>query len=194
MAEKTEQATPKKMREARKKGQVAKSQDFPSAFTFIVSISVILLTSAHLYEQLGGFIISMFRMGGSPTLDLQNQAGGVFASAIMVIFNTSLPILLFTTGVGLLVNAMVVGPLFSFEALKPDLKRLNPVSNIKNMFKFKTIFELLKSLLKISGAIILIYSVVWDQIPEIIATASLPPLGSALVFSDFLIKVVIRVG
>ena len=39
MGEKSEKATPKKLRDARKKGQVAKSQDFPSAFTFIVSIS-----------------------------------------------------------------------------------------------------------------------------------------------------------
>ena len=37
MAEKTEKATPKKLRDARKKGQVAKSQDLPAAFTFITS-------------------------------------------------------------------------------------------------------------------------------------------------------------
>jgi flagellar biosynthesis protein FlhB len=78
--------------------------------------------------------------------------------------------------------------------MKPDIKKLNPVSNIKNMFKFKTIFELLKSIFKISGALILIYTVVWYSIPEIIATAALPVLGSAIVFSSFLLKVVIRVG
>jgi len=43
------------------------------------------------------------------------------------------------------------------EAMKPDIKRLNPVTNIKNLFKFKTIFELLKSVFKILGALILIY-------------------------------------
>ena len=77
MAEKSEKATPKKLRDARKKGQVAKSQDFPSAFTFVVSITTILLSSAYLYEQLAGFIISMFRMSASPNLNLQNQASGV---------------------------------------------------------------------------------------------------------------------
>jgi len=42
MAEKSEKATPKKLRDSRKKGQVAKSQDFPSVFTFITSISAVI--------------------------------------------------------------------------------------------------------------------------------------------------------
>lgn len=193
MAEKSEKATPKKLRDARKKGQVAKSQDFPSAFTFVVSISAALLTAGHTYEMLAGFIISLFKMSGG-NLDMQNQAAGIFSEAIMIIFNTSMPIMLLTTCVGLLVNAMIVGPMFSFEAMKPDIKRLNPISNIKNMFKFKTVFELLKSCLKITGALILIYSVVWYQIPEIVATAALPVYGAAQVFSNFLVNVIIRIG
>ena len=51
MAEKTEKATPKKLRDARKKGQVAKSQDFPSAFTFVIAIGGTLVASCNLYEQ-----------------------------------------------------------------------------------------------------------------------------------------------
>ena len=193
MAEKSEKATPKKLRDARKKGQVAKSQDFPSAFTFVVSITTILLSTGYLYEVLAGFIISMFKMS-SGDVDMENQAAGIFSQAIMVIFNTSMPIMLLTTCVGIFINLIIVGPLFSLEALKPDIKRLNPIDNIKNMFKFKTVFELLKSILKISGALILIYSVVWTQLPEIIATAALPVFGAAQVFSDFLIQVIIRVG
>jgi len=193
MAEKTEQATPKKLRDSRKKGQVAKSQDFPSAFTFIVSISTVIISSGYLFEMLSSFIISMFKLSGSG-IDVQSRIPSLISQSIQVIFNTSVPILLLTACVGVLINFLVVGPLFSLESMKPDIKRLNPVTNIKNMFKFKTIFELLKSLFKISGALILIYTVVWSSIPEIISTAALPVFGSALVFSDFLIKVIIRVG
>lgn len=193
MAEKTEQATPKKLRDSRKKGQVAKSQDFPSAFTFIVSISTVIISSGYLFEMLSSFIITMFKLSGSD-IDVQSRVPSLISQAIQVIFNTSIPILFLTACVGVMINFLVVGPLFSLESMKPDIKRLNPVSNIKNMFKFKTIFELLKSLFKISGALILIYTVVWSSIPEIIATAALPVFGSALVFSDFLIKVIIRVG
>src|SRR5581483_5777630 len=193
MAEKTEQATPKKLRDSRKKGQVAKSQDFPSAFTFIVSISTVIVSSGYIFEMLSSFIISMFNLSGT-NMDVQSRVPALINQSIQVIFNASIPILLLTTCVGVLVSFLVVGPLFSLEAMKPDIKRLNPVTNIKNMFKFKTIFELLKSLFKIAGALILIYTVVWSSIPDIISTAALPVLGSALIFSDFLIKVIIRIG
>jgi type III secretion protein U len=194
MAEKTEKATPKKIRDARKKGQVAKSQDFPSAFTFVVSVAATLTSTGYLFKLLAGYIVSTFRMSAIPDLDLQNRAGGFISQALTVIFNASLPILVLTSLVGLLINFLIVGPLFSMESMKPDIKRLDPVSNIKNMFKFKTVFELLKSMLKILGALILIYTVVWYSLPEIIATAAMPVLGAAAVFSSFLTKVIIRVG
>jgi type III secretion YscU/HrpY family protein len=193
MAEKTEQATPKKLRDARKKGQVAKSQDFPAAFTFIVSISAMIISSGYIYDTLSSYIIAMFKLSGS-NIDMQSRAHSLVQQAIQVIFKTSMPILVLTACVGVLVNFLIIGPLFSLESMKPDIKKLNPVSNIKNMFKFKTIFELLKSIFKITGALILIYTVVWYSIPEIIATAALPVLGSAIVFSSFLLKVIIRVG
>lgn len=193
MAEKTEKATPKKLRDARKKGQVAKSQDFPAAFTFVVSIATTLTLSGHLFELLSSYIITTFKSISSH-VDLQTRAPSVMIEAINVIYSTSIPIAAFTCMVGLLVSFLIVGPLFSLEAMKPDLKKLNPIDNLKNMFKFKTVFELLKSILKISGAMFLIYTVVKSSLPEIIATAGIPVYGSAMVFNDFLVKVVIRVG
>jgi type III secretion protein U len=193
MAEKTEKATPKKLRDARKKGQVAKSQDFPSAFTFVISISIVISTAGYLFEHLAGYMIFVFRSISKP-LHLDTQAGGYLVEAGRVILTTSLPICVVTSIAGALVSFLIVGPVFSGEALKPDLKRLNPVTNLKNMFKVKTLIELIKSILKIAGAIILIYSVVYNSIPEIIATAAMPVIGATEVFTDFLVKVIIRVG
>lgn len=193
MAEKTEQATPKKLRDARKKGQVAKSQDFPSAFTFIVSIAATIISSGYLFTQLAGYFIYTYKNVATDH-DLQRRAGGYLSEALMVILYCSLPIVIITTLVGLLVNFIIVGPLFAPEAFKIDFKKLNPVDNLKNMFKFKTLFELLKSVFKISGAIFIITLVMINSIPEIIATAALPVVGSALVFNNFLFKVIVRVG
>jgi len=193
MAEKTEQATPKKLKDARKKGQVAKAQDFPSAFTFIVSIASMLVSARYLYQILESYFISVFK-SINKDLDLQQSAGGFLTQAVMMILQCSLPIMVITLLCGLLVGFLVVGPTFSMEAMKFDVKKLNPVTNIKNMFKLKTLIELLKSIFKITGAFILIYSVVYNSLPEIIATAGLPLLGITSVFSDFLVQVVIRVG
>lgn len=194
MAEKTEKATPKKLRDARKKGQVAKSQDFPSAFTFIVSISTTLIMSGYIFTQLGSYIINMFRRSAMGQIDMQTLGANLFREAIQVIMNCTIPILIVTVFAGVLTSFLVVGPLFAPEAMKPEIKRLNPVENIKNLFKFKTLFELLKSVLKITVAFILIWSVVYDSVPEIVACAGLPIMASAQVVSSFLLKVVIRVG
>lgn len=78
--------------------------------------------------------------------------------------------------------------------MKPDIKKLNPITNLKNLFKMKTLFELIKSILKISGALFLIYTVVWSSVPAIIHTASLSVYDIAMVFNDFLVQVIIRVG
>ncbi len=193
MAEKTEQATPKKLRDARKKGQVARSQDFPSAFTFIISISATLIMAGFLFSQLASYTTNLFkRIGGD--LNLTQRAGGFLAESLFVILYTSLPIAVLTAIIGVLVGFLIVGPVFSSEVSKPDIKRLNPVTNIKNLFKIKTFVELLKSILKIFVAFLLIYSVIYNSLPVIVATAGMPILGITEVFSDFLLKVVIRVG
>lgn len=193
MAEKTEKATPKKLRDARKKGQVAKSQDFPSAFTFIVSIAATLIGATTLYEKMASFMATSFKRIG-PGLDLTNQAGGLLSECLSVILDCSLPIIIITSLVGVLISFLVVGPVFSGEAVKFDLKRLNPVQNIKNLFKFKTLFELLKSVFKITGAVIIIYWTVKESLPNIVATVTLSLWGSVLVLSHFLTQVIIRVG
>ncbi len=193
MAEKTEKATPKKLRDARKKGQVAKSQDFPAAFTFVVSISAVVITSGYIYQQLMAYFTSI--LNDIPTnIDMANRAGGYLTAALQVIMNCSLPVMVITAIVGIVCSFLTIGAVFSMEAMKPDLKRLNPVTNIKNMFKFKTVFELLKSILKITIAIILIYTVVNGSLQELVATAAMPPLAIAAVVATFLIQVAIRVG
>ncbi len=193
MAEKTEKATPKKLRDARKKGQVAKAQDFPAAMTFIVSIAAMIISAGYIYQKLAQYIVSIFARSATD-IDLTNRAGGYLEEAMMVILNCSWPVLLITVCVGVFTSFILVGPMFSTEAFKLDFKRLNPVTNLKNLFKFKTLFELLKSIFKITGAVILIYSVVWNSLGDIVSTAALPVIGTAQVFNDFLLKVVIRVG
>ncbi|MCB1084570.1 MAG: type III secretion system export apparatus subunit SctU [Chlamydiia bacterium] len=193
MAEKTEKATPKKIRDARKKGQVAKSKDFPSAFTFATSFALIVATASYFFKNLAGFMITAFNGVGAGER-ISAQIPMYIRSAIQVIFNTSMPFMILISLVGVLVNFLIIGPLFSMQAMKPDIKKLNPVNNLKGIFKLKTFIELIKSIMKISGAVILIYTVVYNSLPEIVATAALPVIGSAIVFSDFLIKVAFRVG
>ncbi len=194
MAEKTEKATPKKLKDARKKGQVAKIQDLPSAFTFIVSISSALILTGYLFNQIGAFSISVFREAAHTGDDFEGKIGGFFASALQVILNCSFPIMVIVCLVGIIVSFLVIGPVFSFQAMKFDLKKLNPIEGIKQKFKMRVLVDLLKSIFKITGAALIIYFLIQSMLPQIIASATMPILASAQIVHDFLVSAVIRVG
>ncbi len=193
MAEKTEKATPKKLRDARKKGQVAKSQDFPSAFTFVVAIVGTLFLSGYFFRELGNFIILMFKEAGTKG-DFATKAAGYMLYTLQIILEVSLPLVVVVTFIGILASFIVVGPVFSFEAIKFEFKRLNPIEGIKQKFKIRTLIELIKSIVKITAAAIIIYFVIWNMVPEVLTTVTMPVIGGAYVLNDFLIKVTIRVG
>jgi type III secretion protein U len=192
MGEKTEEATPKKLRDARKKGQVAKSQDLPSAFTFVVSIWAILGTSVTLYHYLGDFLVSTFKR--VPEQNLLEGIVAFFYQSITVILLASLPALMAVTAIGVIINFLMVGPMFATEVFKFDIKKFNPVENLKAKFKLKTLVELIKSLLKIGVAGYLVYMVMYNSIPVLIQTVSMPMASSLLVFNAFLMEVIIKLG
>ena len=194
MAEKTEKATPKKLKDARKKGQVAKIQDLPAAFTFVVSISVTLMSMSYLFEKIGAFTISIFRAAGSAQFDFESKAPGYFRSALQIIIDCSFPIMLAVVAVGTLVGFLVVGPVFSFEAMKFDLKKLNPIEGIKQKFKLKVLVELIKSVFKITGAGLIIYFLIHNMLDQIVSSVLLPVLGSAAIVHQFLMSAAIEVG
>jgi type III secretion protein U len=194
MAEKSEKATPKKLRDARKKGQVAKAQDLPAAATFLVSIMGALAMLGYMFEGLGGFLVQMFRAAAQDEKQLQTKLPGYFLLAAETILTQSLPLMAIVCFVGVLVSFLVVGPVFSFEAMKFDLKKLNPIEGIKNKFKLKVLVELLKSIAKIAGAAIIIYLVLWQFMGQIISTVAMPVMGSAMVVHDFLFTSALRVG
>lgn len=192
MGEKTEKATPKKLKDAKKKGQLAKSQDLPSAFTFIASVAIVLALSSILYNQMADFLVLTFRSVTSENVS-QNILS-LFYKANEVIFLASIPTMALVTLVGVIVNFLAVGPVFATEAMKFDWKKLNPIDNLKAKFKMKTLVELIKSLVKIGIATYLIYLVMYKSIPVLIQSVAMPITGALAIFSAFLKEVIIKVG
>ncbi len=192
MAEKTEKATPKKLRDARKKGQVAQAQDFPAAVTYIAAIALTLFFADFLFEQMGAFMYQMIKI--APTTDVLKTAPFFLKEMVKIILVCSLPIAGVVSLIGTLVGFLIVGPTWAVEVFKPNFKKFNPIENVKQKFKMKTVIELIKSILKIFGAAYLIYLAVKGEIGDLVATAGIPPQGGALVFKKILVKVIVWTG
>ncbi len=192
MGEKTEKATPKRLRDARKKGQVAKSQDFPSAITFIVAIFTLFSLASYFANNLGGFLASVLKT--APTHHDPRVTLYYLHNCLLLILTTSLPLLGAVAIVGLLVGFLVVGPTFSTEVFKPDIKKFNPIDNLKQKFKLRTLIELLKSIFKIFGAALILYITLKNRVSLVIETAGVSPIVTAAIFKEILYRAVISIG
>jgi type III secretion YscU/HrpY family protein len=192
MGEKTEKATPKKMTDARKKGQIAKSQDFPSAATFMVSMMAMINIASWWFESFSSFLVTM--MNSIKEDNLTDLITFYFGEALSIILNASLPILGLVVITGVLVSFLIQGPVFSVEVFKPDPKKFDPIKNLKAKFKLKTFVELLKSIAKITGAAILIYFIWKGMVPAIVQATDKEPIVWLVIMAAFIKDVVLQVG
>lgn len=145
---KTEKPSAKKLSDARKKGQIAKSQELSSAVTFavfaLIGVSLVTLTMQNSYPKL----IRMFTI--NYTADgLANNLNQIGMDAILFFFLLAGPFLVIAFLAAIIVNLVQVGFYFSGEPLKPQFNRLNPVTGIKNLFSKKALFQLIKNMAKL---------------------------------------------
>ncbi len=147
--DKTHQATPHKLREARRRGQVAKSQELNYAAVLAVAVGVCFGAASGMSERALHLAARLFgelgRTGWSHP-ELVRWAGGVFADALILLA----PLLLGVALAAVVANVAQVGGVFSTEALKPDFTRLNPATGIKRLFSLRLLYEALRSVLKLA--------------------------------------------
>lgn len=143
-SDKTEEATPKKKKDERKKGNVAKSKEVSNAFTLIGGVICVYTMADYIIKQLKIFIATFLNMDFS--IELSGSIGhDLFTRGIITFAKIFLPIGLVVMVFGVISNIMQTGLFFSKEAIKPKFSKLNPISGFKNMFSQKTMVSSLKN-------------------------------------------------
>lgn len=169
--EKTEPATPKRLREARKKGDVAKSKDVSGTLGFAFITTLIFMAMGHISDQLGELIISAIQFIDAPFAMASQQLGMMaLYSFLMVSALVLLPVALF----GMLVEFLQTGPVFAMDKLTPKLSNLNPGSGIKKMFSMDNLVELIKS----TGKTLILGVIAWLTIGNSLNQLVLLPSGN----------------
>lgn len=147
--QKTEQATPKKLQDARKKGQVPKSADFNAALALLAGVLYFQLAKGSFtqraYEQMTHYFHN-YIINPPDTGRLMDILFGTLVGT----FGLMAPLLLVLVFVAVISNVAQFGFLLAPEAIKPKLSKLNPIEGFKRMFSSRTLFELVKSILKIA--------------------------------------------
>ena len=168
--EKTEKPTEKRLREARRKGQVARSQDLSSALLLVTAVAVFALAGTQSAFRLGAFMRDSIARAGAFKGEFQQEvATAALWSGLQVMGWTLAPLFGALFMIALLVGYFQVGPVFSFQPIKPDLKKLNPAEGFKQKFlKSRPYLELLKTILKMTIAAFVIAAVIWSSRADII--------------------------
>jgi len=170
VAEKTEKPTPKKIDDSRKKGQVAFSRDFSSMLVTLAGFGVLVATSSAFVAASQ----SWFKYVGTVYIDhsfydaLRMATYYVAVNALWLL----LPFLVAILSIGAIGNYIQVGPLFAGKALKPDINRLNPVNNAKNIFSIKKLGETAINTIKLIVLGFVLYKVITLLLQDMVNAVS----------------------
>lgn len=142
------EASQQKLQKARKEGQVVKSKDFSTALALLVMFIIILKLSPFIWDQIS--ILFVYLYDKIPDKHLEDIG---YTHLAIAIFQPSLliigPILIMSAFIAILGDFIQVGPLVTTKPLEPKLDKLNPSKYFKNLMTPKTLFELVKNILKV---------------------------------------------
>jgi type III secretion protein U len=145
--EKTEQPTPKKLRDSRKKGQVARSQEVVSASSLFAVICYLWLNWGGITNHLVEMIDQISEVAASSGSMSDFGAIRLAGRTTVIIL---LPVLAVVFVAGFFANYVQFGSLFAIENIKPKLENISPAKGLKRIFSKKQLVETLKSIVKIA--------------------------------------------
>lgn len=173
--EKTEQPTPKKLRDARKKGQVAKSKEVSGTLGLIAVLATI-------YALGDNFMVAIQEMVILPSTVYTEEFTEAFKIVTMGILEKSLeliiPLVLVAMIAAIAGNVFQFGMLFAPESIKPDIKKISPIGGLKKIFALKNLVEFFKSIIKIIFLSFVVYYVIYSSIGDMV---NLPYCGNACI-------------
>ena len=164
-------ATPRKLEQARKEGQVVKSKDFSTAVSLLILFSVIFGLAPFIWNQ----IVQVFTLLYEQIPNTHTEQIGHMYILTIAIKGAALiigPILAIAWLVAVLADFVQVGPLVAIAPLMPKLDKLNPTKYFKNIMSIKTLFELFKNIVKVLILGYIGWAVYKDHIESILMLAS----------------------
>ncbi|MCH6559808.1 flagellar biosynthesis protein FlhB [candidate division KSB1 bacterium] len=160
--EKTEDATPRRLQEARKEGNVAKSAEFNSVFILLFGLITLSFLGSQIFQQL----ISGFKIFYREIANMEITYGSIhyyFKLGFKSFFKLIAPLLGVLALVGIGVNLVQVGFLFTLKPLVPNFKKLNPLTGFKKFVSPKSFVELVKGILKLLIVGLIAYWTIMSQ-------------------------------
>lgn len=163
--ERTEEATPRKLRKAREEGRAPRSTDLMNGIGLVVAAMTLRALGPSFYEQVAGALTEAFS-NLQPDVT-PGSTSDLFQSWSLFYLKTLLPLAGIILSIGVAVGLIQTGFLFSLKPLTPDFNRINPVSGMQRLFSLRTLVEVFKGFLKIG----IIGYIAYSQVMPLIQAA-----------------------
>jgi flagellar biosynthetic protein FlhB/type III secretion protein U len=178
--DKTEKPTPKRLEDARKKGDVAKSKEVTSTIVLMVWLALGAMTIGFASTRFAMLWDSLFITIGQGwhLTGFAGAARSIGAQSFELALMLTAMLLVPAAAVGMLTDFLQHGPILTFEKLKPKLDNMNPVEGVKRMFTLDNLIEVVKAVVKTTILFVMGWLVIKSSLPDIIGLARSPTLGA----------------
>ena len=164
--EKTEEASDARREEFRKRGQVAMTRELSTAIFFLVAAGTMYVMGRYFLQNI--FEVFNSAMGGELIEKIrEGHISEVLGYVGFKLFLLTGPLLFMCLVIGVAAQVMQTGFLQIEDALTPNINKLNPLNALGRIFSMKGIFELFKSILKMSAVGIIMYILLKSEITKI---------------------------
>ena len=175
--DKTEKPTPKRLDEARRKGNVAKSTDLNGAVVLMVGLFTLIITGHSTVSHVQEVMTSSLSQLQDPSVVSIDGIGQLMTGTGKQVLLACAPVALACMAAGVVVNIAQVGkPKLSFEGIKPQPKKINPVSGFKNIYGPNALVEGGKSLLKVAVVAVIVAMTLIPQLGSLGALVGMEPI------------------
>jgi type III secretion protein U len=171
--DRTEKPTPKRLKDARKKGNVAKSKELTSVATLLAWLVIGSIGMGYAAQRLAGgmqHVVDVIGRGWGRG-DFAKLAASMGWEWLMTLMALVAVFLIPAAAIGLLVEFLQAGPVLSFEKVTPKAEHMNPAEGLERMFSVDNIVELLKSVAKTALLLVIGWLVIASLMPQIVGLA-----------------------
>ena len=193
--DKTEEPTPHRLREAREKGQIAKSREITTAVLLLLSYFLFRYIGEYMWRELSGTAAAIFSYIPEVAKEFSaSLVGYILLLALRGIAFTVAPIFAIAWLAALIAESLQTGFLVSLDPLSPKLERLNPLEGFKKIFSMQGLVETIKSIIKIAIVFYIAWYAVKEDLPFIVSLIDGHPWDILVLGGSIAYKVAIRVG
>lgn len=183
--DKTEDATPEKLRKSKEKGQVARSKELATASVLIAAAISVFVFGDKLAFELSAMMVRAFTFERADVF-YPEQMWVVLTQGFTDLGMPMFFILLMLFIISILGSSLLGGMIFSTQAMMPKFSRISPAAGFKRMFGMQAWVELIKSILKVVVVVCVAWAILEATFGEILQLSVSPLPGSIFQALDML--------